>query len=94
MSPSGVTFFDGAVSASTARRQLCPVFAKREGLPLERWNLLHKRLEPAAKKLTLPGVAPDLLRHSHAKMQSPLGHFTPEITPEIYLHSIDLLRPS
>ena len=75
------------------------VFATREGLPLDRWNLLRKHLKPAAKKLGLPGVTWHLLRHSHATMldsvgtpigtmQSLLGHSTPEITREIYLHAI------
>ena len=75
------------------------VFATGEGLPLERWNLLRKHLKPAAKKLGLPGVTWHLLRHSHATMldsvgtplgtmQSLLGHSTPEITREIYLHAI------
>jgi integrase len=75
------------------------VFATRDGLPLERWNLLRKHLKPAAKKLGLPGVTWHLLRHSHATMldsvgtplgtmQSLLGHSTPEITREIYLHAI------
>jgi len=75
------------------------VFATREGLPLERWNLLRKHLKPAAKKLGLPGVTWHLLRHSHATMldsvgtpigtmQSLLGHSTPDITREIYLHAI------
>jgi len=75
------------------------VFATREGLPLERWNLLRKHLKPAAKKLGLPGVTWHLLRHSHTTMldsvgtpirtmQSLLGHSTPEITREIYLHAI------
>jgi len=75
------------------------VFATREGLPLERWNLLRKDLEPAAKKLGLPGVTWHLLRHGHATMldsvgtplgtmQSLLGHSTPDITREIYLHAI------
>jgi integrase len=75
------------------------VFATREGSPLERWNLLRKHLKPAAKKLGLPGVTWHLLRHSHATMldsvgtpigtmQSLLGHSTPEITREIYLHAI------
>ena len=75
------------------------VFATREGLPLERWNLLRKHLKPSAKELGLPGVTWHLLRHSHATMldsvgtplgtmQSLLGHSTPEITREIYLHAI------
>jgi integrase len=75
------------------------VFATREGLPLHRWNLLRKHLKPAAKNLGLPGVTWHLLRHSHATMlhgvgtpigtmQSLLGHSTPEITREIYLHAI------
>ena len=75
------------------------VFGTREGLPLERWNLLRKHLKPVAKKLGLPGVTWHLLRHSHATMldsvgtplgtmQSLLGHSTPEITREIYLHAI------
>ncbi|HEV2401615.1 MAG TPA: tyrosine-type recombinase/integrase [Candidatus Sulfotelmatobacter sp.] len=75
------------------------VFATREGLPLERWNLLRKHLKPAARKLGLPGVTWHLLRHSHATMldsvgtpigtmQSLLGHSTPDITREIYLHAI------
>jgi integrase len=75
------------------------VFATREGLPLDRGNLLRKHLNPTAKKLGLPGVTWHLLRHSHATMldvvgttlgtmQSLLGHSTPEITREIYLHAI------
>jgi len=75
------------------------VFATRKGLPLGRWNLLRKHLKPAAKKLGLLAVTWHLLRHSHATMldsvgtpigtmQSLLGHSTPEITREIYLHAI------
>src|SRR6266849_7536810 len=75
------------------------VFATREGLPLDRWNLLRKHLKAAAKRLGLPGVTWHLLRHSHATMldvvgtpigtmQSLLGHSTPDITREIYLHAI------
>ncbi len=75
------------------------VFATREGLPLDRWNLLRKHLKPTAKKLGLPGVTWHLLRHGHATMldsvgtpigtmQSLLGHSTPDITREIYLHAI------
>ena len=75
------------------------VFATREGLPLDRWNLLRKHVKPAAKRIGLPRVTWHLLRHSHATMldglgtpigtmQSLLGHATPEITREIYLHAI------
>ena len=60
---------------------------------------MRKHLKPAAKKLGLSGVTWHLLRHSHATMldsvgtpigtmQSLLGHSTPEITREIYLHAI------
>ena len=84
---------------STAIDPKALVFATREGLPLDRWNLLRKHLKPAAKKMGLPGVTWHLLRHSHATMldgvgtpigtmQSLLGHSTPEITREIYLHAI------
>src|SRR5712692_4932422 len=75
------------------------VFSTREGLPLDRSNLLRKHLKPTAKRLGLPGVTWHLLRHSHATMldlvgtpigtmQSLLGHSTPDITREIYLHAI------
>ena len=75
------------------------VFAKSDGGPLDRWNLLRKHLKPAARKLGLPNVTWHLLRHGHATMldvvgtpigtmQSLLGHSTPEITREIYLHAI------
>jgi integrase len=75
------------------------VFATREGLPLNRWNLLRKHLKPVAKRLGLPEVTWHLLRHSHATMldmlgtplgtmQSLLGHATPDITREVYLHAI------
>src|SRR5262249_25947591 len=75
------------------------VFAKSDEKPLERWNLLRKHLKPAAKKAGFSGVTWHLLRHSHATMldsvgnpigtmQSLLGHATPEITREVYLHAI------
>jgi len=75
------------------------VFADSDGKPLDRWNLLRKHLKPAAKRSGLSGVTWHLLRHSHATMldvvgtpigtmQSLLGHSTPEITREVYLHAI------
>ena len=75
------------------------VFATREGLPLDRRNLLRKHVKPAARKLGLPNVTWHLLRHCYATMldslgtpvgtmQSLLGHSAPEITREVYLHAI------
>lgn len=75
------------------------IFAKSDGTPLDRWNLLRKHLKPAAKELGLSGVTWHLLRRSHATMldsvgtpigtmQSLLGHSAPEITREIYLHAV------
>jgi integrase len=75
------------------------MFAKSDGTPLDRWNLLRKHLKPAAKKLGLSGVAWHLLRHSLATMrevvgtpigtmQALLGHAPPEIAREIHLHAI------
>ena len=74
------------------------VFATKEGRPLDRRNLLKRYVKPAAKKMGLH-VTWHLLRHSYATMldgvgtplgtmQSLLGHATPEITREIYLHAI------
>ena len=75
------------------------VFATREGMPLDRWNLLRKHLKPAARRLGISRETWHLLRHGHATMldgvgtplgtmQSLLGHSSPEITREIYLHAI------
>jgi len=74
------------------------VFASKEGTPLDRRNLLKRYVKPAAKKIGLYANW-HLLRHSYATMldgvgtplgtiQSLLGHSTPEITREIYLHAI------
>jgi integrase len=78
---------------------LALVFATRERLPLDQWNLLRKHLKPVARKPGLPDVTWHLLRQSHATMldvvgtplgtmQALLGHSTPGITREIYLHAI------
>jgi len=98
LSSSSVAAFQGLICPAAVDPKAL-VFATREGLPLDRWNLLGKHLKPAAKKLRLPGVTWHLLRHSHATMldsvgtpigtmQSLLGHSTPDITREIYLHAI------
>jgi integrase len=95
--PTTVELFSALRPAIVDSRDL--IFAKRDGSPLDRWNLLRKHLKPAAKKLGLFGVTWHLLRHSHATMldglgtpigtmQSLLGHSAPEITREIYLHAI------
>jgi integrase len=90
-----------ALLASLLPAQVNPhalVFSSAEGVPLDRRNLLRKHVKPAAKKMGLH-VTWHLLRHSYATMldgmgtpvgtmQSLLGHATPKITREIYLHAI------
>ncbi len=75
------------------------IFATRDGLPLDRWNLLRKHVKAVARRLGMPGATWHSLRHCHATMldvvgtplgtmQSLLGHATPEITREVYLHGV------
>jgi integrase len=75
------------------------VFATSTGRPLNRHDLLRRHFRPACKKLGLSGITWHSLRHTHATMldaagaplgtvQAQLGHSTPEMTREIYLHSI------
>jgi len=75
------------------------VFATRKGTPLNRRNLLNRQLTPTAKKLGLKGINWHWMRHAnvtlHDSVGTPLGtvqalvgHSSPEITREIYLHSV------
>ena len=75
------------------------VFATHSGRPLCRRNLLRRQLGPAWKKLGLPKVTWHALRHCHATLldavgaplgsvQALLGHASPEVTRQIYLHAI------
>ena len=75
------------------------VFSTRSGSPLDRRNLLRRHLQPACEAAGLPVITWHSLRHSHATLldatgaplgtvQSLLGHATPEVTREIYLHAI------
>ncbi len=75
------------------------VFATHSGRPLCRRNLLRRQLRPAWKKLGLPPVTWHALRHCHATLldvvgaplgtvQALLGHASPEVTLQIYLHAI------
>lgn len=75
------------------------VFFTRSGQPLNRHNLLRRHLRPACKKLGLQRITWHSLRHSHATLldavgaplgtvQALLGHSTPEVTREVYLHAI------
>jgi len=75
------------------------VFATRSGKPLSRRNLLKRHLKPAAKRLGIAGASWHWLRHANATMldavgtplgtvQALLGHSSPDVTREVYLHSI------
>src|SRR6266850_2027695 len=75
------------------------LFSTRSGGPLCRRNLLHRHLQPTCKKLDLPRVSWHALRHCHATLldaagaplgtvQVLLGHSSPEVTRQIYLHAI------
>lgn len=93
-----------AVSTLTALRRNCCepehlVFATQSGKPLCRRNLLQRYLRPTCEKLGLPRITWHGLRHCHATLldavgaplgtvQALLGHASPEITRQIYLHAI------
>jgi integrase len=75
------------------------VYATRKGTPLSRRNLLNRQLRPAAAKLGLMGINWHWLRHAnvtlHDSVGTPLGtvqalvgHSSPELLQEIYLHSV------
>jgi len=75
------------------------VFATREGSAFDRHNLTNRQLKSTCKKLGLVGVNWHWLRHANATLldavgtplgtvQALLGHSSPEITRETYLHSI------
>jgi integrase len=75
------------------------VFATCSGRPLCRRNLLQRQLRPTCKELGLPRITWHALRHCHATLldvvgaplgtvQALLGHASPEVTRQIYLHAI------
>ena len=75
------------------------VFATRLGSPLSRRNLLNRQLKPICEKLGLKGVTWHWFRHANATLQGAvgtplgtiqamLGHSSPDITREVYLHSV------
>lgn len=75
------------------------IFATRTGKPLSRRNLMRRQLTPTCQKIGLEGVNWHWLRHANATLldsvgtplstpQALLGHSSPEITREIYLHAI------
>jgi len=75
------------------------VFATSSGRPLCRRNLLQRQMRPTCKELGIPTITWHALRHCHATLldavgaplgtvQALLGHASPEITRQIYLHAI------
>jgi len=75
------------------------VFATQSGRPLCRRNLSQRHLRSTCKELGLPPITWHALRHCHATLldavgaplgtvQALLGHASPEVTRQIYLHAI------
>lgn len=93
-----------AISILFSLRQHLPepeqlVFATDSGRPLCRRNLLQRHLRPTYQELGLPRITWHALRHCHATLldtvgaplgtvQALLGHASPEVTRQIYLHAI------
>lgn len=88
---------------SSLRQDACEpeqlVFATCSGRPLCRRNLLQRQLRPTCKEFGLPRITWHALRHCHATLldvvgaplgtvQALLGHASPEVTRQIYLHAI------
>jgi site-specific recombinase XerD len=75
------------------------IFGTRNGTPLSRRNLMNRQLTPTCESIALKGVNWHWLRHANATLldsvgtplsttQALLGHSSPEMTREIYLHSV------
>jgi integrase len=75
------------------------VFSTRNGSPLSRRNLLNRHLVPTCKAFELPRMNWHWLRHASTTfldsvgtplgtMQDLLGHSSPELTRDTYLHSV------
>lgn len=75
------------------------VFSARDGSPFDRHNLTRRQLKSTCQKLGIERVSWHWLRHANATLldavgtplgtvQALLGHSSPEITREVYLHSI------
>jgi len=92
------------LSILSARKQENPnpddlIFGTRNNTPLSRRNLMRRQLSPTCDAIGLKGLNWHWLRHANATLldsvgtpisttQALLGHSSPEITREIYLHSV------
>ena len=75
------------------------VFSSSNGTVLCRRNLMRRQVRPACERLKLPPIGWHSLRHCHATwldavgtplgtVEALLGHSSPEITRERYVHSL------
>jgi integrase len=97
LGPEGIAILKRRKPEATNGEAL--VFGSQKGTPLCRRNLSNRQLAPICKALGLPRISWHSLRHCNATLldsvgtplgtvQALLGHSSPEITREIYLHSL------
>jgi integrase len=97
LGPEGIAILTSRKPEPADREAL--VFGSQKGTPLCRRNLSNRQLAPTCKAVGLPRITWHSLRHCNATLldsvgtplgtvQALLGHSSPEITREIYLHSL------
>jgi len=75
------------------------IFSARNGSPISRRNLLNRQLKPVCETLGLKGVSWHWFRHAFASLsasagaslgttQALLGHSSPGITRDVYIHPV------
>jgi integrase len=97
LGPTGIAILTSRKPEATDTEAL--VFGSQKGTTLCRRHVSNRQLAPICKALGLPRISWHCLRHCNATLldsvgtplgtvQALLGHSSPEITREIYLHSL------